>query len=84
MTKKRKVQKKNVKAEAKDSSKFSPGQIKQFALEVKAEFDKIVWPDKKVTLGLTSVVILLAMLISVYLGAVDFVLGKGVTYFLNS
>ena len=34
-------------------SPYSPAQIKQFIDEVKVEFLKIVWPDKKMTLGLT-------------------------------
>ena len=35
-----------------EPSPFSPAQIKKFVDEVKAEFFKIVWPDKKMTLGL--------------------------------
>jgi len=62
---------------------YSPQQIRKFGEEVRVEFNKIVWPDKKVTLGLTGIVIVLAMVISVYLGAVDFVLGKGVSLFLR-
>lgn len=64
-------------------SPYSPKQIKKFVEEVKVEFTKIVWPDKKVTLGLTGIVVVLAMLVSVYLGAVDFVLGKGVSTILR-
>ncbi len=67
----------------KEASPFSPKQIKRFIEEVKVEFTKIVWPDKKVTLGLTGIVIVLAMVVSVYLGAVDFILGKGVSSFLR-
>lgn len=64
-------------------SPFSPKQIKKFFDEVKVEFTKIVWPDKKVTLGLTGIVIVLAIAVSIYLGAVDFLLGKGVSSFLR-
>ena len=57
-------------------NKYSVENIKQFSAEVKAEFNKIAWPDKKHTMGSTAVVVVLVMLISVYLGAVDLILGK--------
>ena len=74
------------KAEEKESQqggKFSPAQIKQFAGEVKAEFDKIAWPDKKHTMASTGVVIVLVILISFYLGAVDLILGKLISFLLK-
>ncbi|MBL0381225.1 MAG: preprotein translocase subunit SecE [Desulfofustis sp. PB-SRB1] len=49
--------------------------IKLFVGEVQAEFSKIVWPDKKVTLGLTGMVVLFAILMSAYLGTIDLLLG---------
>ena len=55
---------------------LAPGNIRRFYREVVAEFKKIVWPDRKVTFGLSGFVILLTVLLSVYLGAVDLVLGK--------
>lgn len=68
---------------AKEVSMYSPAQIKAFIGEVKAEFLKIVWPDKKMTLGLTGVVILLTVVISIYLGSVDLLLGKIISSFLR-
>lgn len=70
--------KKSVAVKTNDPSPFSPSQIKKFVEEVKVEFLKIVWPDKKMTLGLTGVVVVLTIVISIYLGAVDLLLGKGV------
>ena len=64
-------------------SPYSPAQIKQFVDEVKVEFQKIVWPDKKMTLGLTGVVVVLTVVISLYLGSVDLLLGKAVASFLR-
>ncbi len=64
-------------------SSFSPSAIKQFLHEVHAEFRKIVWPAKKTTAGLTGFVILLVVLISLYLGSVDLLLGKLVAAVLN-
>ena len=74
---------KAVTAEQSGTQKFSPAKIKEFAGEVKSEFNKIAWPDKKVTLGSTGVVIVLVFLVSVYLGAVDLFIGKLVSYILK-
>lgn len=75
--------KKKKKPEIKDVPWFAPSQIKQFVNEVRVEFQKIVWPNRKTTLGLTGIVIVLTVVISLYLGAVDMILGKAVSYFLG-
>ena len=62
---------------------FSPARIKEFSGEVKSEFKKIVWPDRKVTIGSTGVVIVLVFLVAVYLGAVDLFVGKLVSFILK-
>ncbi len=64
-------------------SPFSPAEIKKFIDEVKIEFLKIVWPDKKMTLSLTGVVVVMTIILSIYLGSVDLLLGKVVTSFLR-
>jgi preprotein translocase subunit SecE len=56
--------------------KYSLARVKEFSGEVKNEFNKIAWPDKKHTIGSTGVVVVLVMIISFYLGAVDLILGK--------
>jgi len=43
----------------------------QFLREVKVELKKVTWPTRKQTIGSTAVVILLVMIISMFLGAVD-------------
>ncbi|NOR25200.1 MAG: preprotein translocase subunit SecE [Desulforhopalus sp.] len=75
--------KKNKAVKTDGPSPFSPAQIKKFIEEVKVEFLKIVWPDKKMTLGLTGVVVVLTIVISIYLGSVDLLLGKAVASFLR-
>ncbi len=65
------------------ASKFTPARIKEFTAEVQAEFKKIVWPTRKTTLASTGVVIFLVVLFSLYLGAVDLLLGKLVGYILQ-
>jgi len=44
----------------------------QFLREVKVELKKVTWPSRKQTIGSTVVVIVLVMLISLFLGVVDF------------
>ncbi len=75
MSKKTKAIRKQEKAQPKKSI-FSPSQIKLFIDEVKVEFTKIVWPDRKTTMGLTGIVIFFSLLASAYLGSVDMILGK--------
>lgn len=64
-------------------SMYSPAAIREFVMEVKAEFKKVVWPDKKVTVGLTGFVVILVVVISLYLGSVDLLLGKLVSLVLR-
>jgi preprotein translocase subunit SecE len=75
--------KKNSVVKSDKPSPFSPAEIKKFIEEVKVEFLKIVWPDKKMTLSLTGVVVVMTIVISIYLGSVDLLLGKVVTSFLR-
>ena len=65
------------------TSNFTPAQIKKFVEEVKVEFSKIVWPERKVTLSLTGIVIALSVVVSLYLGSVDLLLGKLVSSLLQ-
>ncbi|MEN8142315.1 MAG: preprotein translocase subunit SecE [Thermodesulfobacteriota bacterium] len=62
---------------------FSFSQISVFTAEVKNEFGKIAWPDKKHTMASATVVIVLVSIMALYLGAVDLVIGKLVSYILN-
>lgn len=74
---------KPVAADKPAAKSFSLTRAKEFTAEVKSEFKKIVWPDRKVTIGSTGVVILLVFLVSIYLGAVDLFIGKLVSYILK-
>ena len=76
-------QKKNGALIKEETSGFSPAQVKKFLEEVKVEFTKIVWPDRKVTLTLTGVVVILSLIIAAYLGSVDMILGKLISTFLK-
>ncbi|RJX34821.1 MAG: preprotein translocase subunit SecE [Desulfurivibrio sp.] len=59
-----------------EGSKFELARIKEFIREVKNEFLKVAWPDKKHTVATAGVVVVLVIMISFYLGAVDLILGK--------
>lgn len=75
--------KKSAVSKTEKQSPYSPAQIKKFIHEVQVEFSKIVWPDKKVTMGLTGIVVALTAVIAIYLGTVDLILGKLVAYLLR-
>jgi preprotein translocase subunit SecE len=83
MAGKAKSKKSNTVNTEKEPSPFAPAQIKKFIEDVKVEFGKIVWPDKKMTLGLTGIVVVLTFVVSAYLGSVDLLLGKLVSSFLR-
>jgi|SaaInl4_200m_RNA_FD_contig_123_14714_length_5130_multi_5_in_1_out_0_2 preprotein translocase subunit SecE len=60
-------------------SKAAPGKIKsllnkgmQFFREVKIELKKVTWPSRKQTMQFTLVVIILVMIISFFLGVIDY------------
>jgi preprotein translocase subunit SecE len=47
------------------------GKVSQFLREVRAELKRVTWPTRKETIGSTSVVIILVMIVAVFLGLVD-------------
>ncbi len=48
----------------------------QFVKEAWIELKKVTWPGQKETMGATAVVLVLVMLVSFYLGLVDFALSR--------
>jgi preprotein translocase subunit SecE len=50
--------------------------IIRFLKEAKGELKKVTWPTPKQTLASTSVVIIVVIIVSVFLGIVDFGLAK--------
>ena len=44
----------------------------QFLREVRVELKKVTWPSRKQTIGSTAVVLLLVIMVSIFLGVVDF------------
>jgi len=58
------------------SSASFPVKVKTFLQEFKTEMKKVSWPSKKDTLSSTAVVIATVLIIVVFLGLVDFALGR--------
>jgi preprotein translocase subunit SecE len=59
-----------------DKLKLIFERVKQFLKDSKTELRKVTWPTSKQTLASTSVVIIVVVIISVFLGVVDFGLSK--------
>ena len=59
-----------------DKIKIVTEKIKQFLTGSKVELKKVTWPTPKQTLASTSVVIIVVIIVSVFLGIVDFGLTK--------
>jgi preprotein translocase subunit SecE len=56
---------------------------KQFYLDVRSEMRKVTWPNRQEVIGTTGIVIVAVLFFGAYLGAVDFVLARGVQELLN-
>ncbi len=50
--------------------------VKKFLLEVRAELEKVTWPGRPEVQAATIVVIALVILLSAFIGGVDFVVGR--------
>jgi preprotein translocase subunit SecE len=59
------------------------GKTRNFFEEVKLELEKVTWPTRKETISTTWVVVFIVVLISLYLGACDVVLGKLLRFLLG-
>ncbi len=70
-------------AAGQQQAKFDLARVNRFVADVKSEFGKIVWPNRKQITGSTIVVVVLVALLSFYLGAVDLFLGKFIAYVLR-
>ena len=53
-------------------------QVREFVKEVKVESTKVSWPTRQELRGSTTVVIVAVLLISVFVGIVDYILQLGV------
>ena len=65
------------------SEKSLPARFIQFLKDVRVEFDKIAWANRKETVTLTVATIALTFFVSSYLGLVDIILSKMVGILIN-
>jgi preprotein translocase subunit SecE len=66
-----------------DKIKAIIDRIRQFLRESKVELKKVTWPTPKEALASTSVVLAVVIIVSVFLGLVDFGLTKIIRVFLG-
>jgi preprotein translocase subunit SecE len=57
--------------------------ILRFLKEAKIELKKVTWPTPRQTLASTSVVIIVVIIVSMFLGIVDLVLAKAIRMVLG-
>ena len=68
---------------AMEKVKAAAEKLKLFLAGSKVELKKVTWPTPKQTLASTSVVIIVVIIVSVFLGIVDFGLTKMVKWVLG-
>ncbi|MCX5847440.1 MAG: preprotein translocase subunit SecE [Deltaproteobacteria bacterium] len=66
-----------------DRIKLITEKIIRFLKEAKIELKKVTWPTPRQTLASTSVVIIVVIIVSIYLGIVDFGVAKAIRLVLG-
>jgi preprotein translocase subunit SecE len=66
-----------------DRIKLIIEKIIRFLKEAKIELKKVTWPTPRQTLASTSVVIIVVIIVSIYLGIVDFGVAKAIRLVLG-
>ena len=57
--------------------------IKDFVQDVLVEFRKVTWPSRQELINSTVVVIVVTVVLSLFLGAIDIVLARAVEWILS-
>ena len=55
---------------------MSLGKVTQFLREVRVELGKVTWPSRDELIGSTVIVIVLSVIMSIYIGFLDFLLSS--------
>jgi len=55
---------------------MSLGKVIQFFREVRIELGKVTWPSRDEMIGSTVIVIVLSLIMSIYIGVLDFLLSS--------
>lgn len=66
-----------------DKVKIIAEKIVRFLKEAKIELKKVTWPTPRQTIASTSVVIIVVIIVSIFLGIVDFGLSKAIRLVLG-
>jgi preprotein translocase subunit SecE len=66
-----------------DRIKLIAEKVVRFLKEAKVELKKVTWPTPRQTLASTSVVIIVVIIVSIYLGIVDFGVAKAIRFVLG-
>ena len=66
-----------------DKIKTIAEKVIRFLKEAKVELMKVTWPTPRQTLASTSVVIIVVIIVSIFLGIVDFGLSKAIRLVLG-
>lgn len=53
-----------------------------FLKEVRVELDKVVWPTRQQTIRLTMVVIMVTVIVSLFVGGIDYLLVQATQFLL--
>lgn len=54
-----------------------------FIYEVKSELEKVTWPKRNVVVNYLGLVVAISLVVSAFVGSIDFGLTKSLEYFLN-
>lgn len=57
--------------------------VVNFLREVRGEFQRISWPSRAEIIGLTTLVILIVITLSIYVGLWDFIFQRAVAFLLQ-
>ncbi|GBC75846.1 Protein translocase subunit SecE [bacterium HR07] len=57
--------------------------VVNFLREVRGEFQRISWPSRAEIIGLTTLVIIIVVLLSIYVGLWDFIFQRVVAFLLQ-
>lgn len=57
--------------------------VKKFVSDVYLEMHKVAWPSRQELVGSTIVVIVMSLLVSIFIGAVDFILKELVNLLIS-
>jgi preprotein translocase subunit SecE len=59
------------------------GKIKKFLREVKLEFKKVSWSSRPEVIGSTIVVFVFLIILAIYIGIVDMMLSRIITFLIK-